>query len=110
MRKLKLDIDELRVDSFSIPVEPPSGTVNARIFEPNYPDVPSPSFDACYPGAGGGGANTVGTCVGPTYCCPVSWKPSCNTCGTCLQSCYGTCDQTCAAGASCTDGCTNCSL
>lgn len=106
MRKLRLDIDALRVESFSIPTRPPVGTVNARNFDPLYQEAPPETFEVCY----GGGANTVGTCVGPTYCCPATWRETCNTCGTCRQSCYGTCDRTCAEGVSCTDVCTNCSI
>jgi hypothetical protein len=114
VRKLKLAIDELKVDSFSVTMWPtPSGTVDARVLDPDYDDIPSPSLEACYPGTGGGGGGvyTVGTCVGPTYCCPVSWKPSCNTCATLCNNtgCDPTC-MTCAYGMSCTDQCTNCSL
>ncbi len=111
MRKLKLDIDELQVDSFAIPTWTLSGTVDAQRFDPLYPEVPNESLDACYPGTtDNGGVNTVGTCIGPTYCCELTWKASCNTCGTCAPSCNGTCYQTCQAGISCTDACTNCSI
>lgn len=110
MRKLKLDIDELKVESFSV-TDPAagSGTVHGRYEEE---PVFVESADQC--------ANTVGTCVGPTYCCPPTWKAtcpySCYPTGECGESCNtwpwcGTCWScavSCEAGVSCTDGCTNC--
>jgi len=60
MRKLKLDVDTLRVESFALgPRTPPPGTVR---------------------GHDGPGGRATFTCIGPTYCCPPTWKPSCETC------------------------------
>jgi hypothetical protein len=116
MRKLKLVLDELQVESFTAtPEAGMEGTVHGNLGDqgPLYDD---PSFNDCY----GGGVDTVGTCIGPTYCCGVTWKPSCadtciNTqcgnscwtgwCNTCvLDSCMVSCDQ----GISCTYQCGNC--
>jgi hypothetical protein len=108
MKKLKLVLDELRVDSFSVTATPAQrGTVNALRFEPRYRD-PVASVDGCDPG--GGGINTYGTCIGPTYCCQPTWNASCypTQCGD--SACVGSCQASCAAGVSCTDGCTNCSI
>jgi len=66
MSKLKLDVETLQVDSFeALPAPRRRGTVAAHL-EPLNQDP----FDDWGGGVGGGGANTVGTCVGPTYCCP----------------------------------------
>ena len=85
MRKLKLEVDALRVESFV--VHPPAaevGTVHAHLFE-------APESNRC-DGAGWGsffgtcaGCQTVGTCIGPTYCCPPTWRPTCEW--TCPLSC-----------------------
>jgi hypothetical protein len=87
MRKLKLDIAALQVDSFvpgTLPV--PGGTVHGRWNR----DPESTECD------GGGwfslfgtceGCPTVGTCVGPTYCCPPTWRPTCNpSCNVCTDT------------------------
>jgi len=80
MRKLKLDVDSLQVDSFAaLPAAAPDGTVHGQgIFDKD------PESTEC-DGAGWGslfgtceGCPTVGTCVGPTYCCPPTWRPTCN--------------------------------
>ncbi|MFL5541003.1 MAG: hypothetical protein ACJ8J0_18575 [Longimicrobiaceae bacterium] len=96
MKKLRLEIETLRVESFAMAddsVHP--GTVAAHSdLEQDY----GSGGDWEY----GGGMNSVGTCIGPTYCCPVSWKPSCNSCvGTCGASCGGTCVYTCRPGDVC---------
>jgi len=63
MRKLKLQIDDLKVDSFAItPVSGGDGTVHGWGVTP---EILIPPSDACPPGGGA----TVGTCIGPTYCC-----------------------------------------
>jgi hypothetical protein len=95
MKKLKLDLDDLRVDSFSAtPVRPRAGTVAARELDT---DVCYTMDELCFFDDGyGTGQNTVGTCIGPTYCCPVTWKQTCLSCeGTCGASCGGTCVYTC---------------
>jgi hypothetical protein len=110
MRKLKLALDELKVESFSVsPPDGRSGTVHGRNRDTNTTG-PVESVDAC---------ETVGTCMGPTYCCAATWEQ------TCAQSCYqtaecgdscwtwwcstcNTCQATCEGG-SCTDICANCS-
>lgn len=109
MRKLKLETTELKVESFSVlPAAGSNGTVHGNIGDPNHPDVPSPSFEGCTPG---GGAVTVGTCIGPTYCCPPTWKQTCaDTClntqcgGTCItwycNTCH-TCMETCQESPTC---------
>jgi hypothetical protein len=70
MRKLKLDVETLQVESFeALPARARRGTVAAHdmdMMEELYLD---PYYDA-----GGGGAYTVGTCIGPTYCCADTWN------------------------------------
>lgn len=111
MRKLRLDIQDLKVESFSSadPV-PEMGTVHGQVGVWQPPIVNS--VDAC---------ETVGTCPGPTNCCPPTWKQtcayschptgecgaSCNTwfwCGTCV-SCVASCNE---GDASCTYQCGTC--
>ncbi|HET7460467.1 MAG TPA: hypothetical protein VFJ82_04430 [Longimicrobium sp.] len=101
MKKLKLDLDTLQVQSFvPAPLAPNAGTVAAREIE--YYD--NNSIDYC--DDRDGGVNSVGTCIGPTFCCPVSWK---NTCG---NSCEATCNNTLCTGCpSCNVSCGDvCSL
>ncbi|HEX6748651.1 MAG TPA: hypothetical protein VF092_15240 [Longimicrobium sp.] len=90
MKKLRLDVAVLRVESFAVaPSAVSVGTVAARSGPFDQDDG---SLDYC--GGGGGGAYTVGTCIGPTFCCPATWKPTCNSCeGTCGDSCNTTCYQ-----------------
>jgi len=91
MKKLRLDVEVLLVESFDLaPGTVRMGTVAARSdLQQDYG-----SYD-CF-GGWGGGVNTVGTCIGPTFCCPVTWKASCNSCeGTCGHSCGGSCDPSC---------------
>ena len=94
MRKLKLDIDTLRVESF---VAHPHGTEDGTVhglsgLEPVHMGDDSTGCD----GGGWGslfgtcaGCPTVGTCIGPTYCCPPTWRPTCNN---------PSCDATCPVG------------
>ena len=69
MRKLKLDVEALQVESFEAhPGRIGRGTV-AAYYEDPISIVEDPEA-----------VNTVGTCIGPTYCCPVSWDcPVINT-------------------------------
>lgn len=75
MRKLKLDVESLEVESFeALPARRERGTVAGHgmdeALEPLYLDD----------GAGGGGGYTVGTCIGPTFCCAETWNcPVINT-------------------------------
>jgi hypothetical protein len=71
MRKLKLDVEALQVDSFEA-VAPARrrGTVAGHLMDVMYED-PFDDWDA---GGGGGGGYTVGTCIGPTYCCADTWN------------------------------------
>ena len=71
MRKLKLDVETLQVDSFeALPAQRRRGTVAAHL-EPYNLD---PWAD------GGGGGGTTSPCIGPTYCCAESWNcPVINT-------------------------------
>jgi len=72
VRKLKLDIETLQVESFeALPTRAQRGTVAGHLMdeamEPYYQD---PWGDA----GGGGGGYTVGTCIGPTFCCAPTWN------------------------------------
>ena len=106
IRKLKLDVDELKVESFEASVGSPRiGTVRGQQDTFTNPFNDDPSYEYC--------AQTVGTCIGPTYCCPATWKASCDTCAYtwCSNSeCLGSCRGSCAPGDSCTDNCQNCSV
>ena len=86
MRKLKLDVETLQVESFeALPPAAEGGTVHGALNR----DQDSSGCD----GSGGWGSlfgtcdgcPTVGTCIGPTYCCPPSWRPTCipSNCGSC---------------------------
>jgi hypothetical protein len=114
MRKLKLDLDDLQVESFTAtPAASLEGTVGGNNVDETEPDWDEPSQANCY-------GNTVGTCIGPTYCCPATWKHTCaHTCinTQCGNSCITWWCNTCpldscntCGGASCTDICLNCSL
>lgn len=84
MRKLKLDVDSLHVDSFEalLPVAE-GGTVRGQDFNQNEGSADCDGggwwslFGTC------AGCATVGTCIGPTYCCAPTWRASCN--GTCVS-------------------------
>ena len=66
MKKLRLEIDALEVESFeAVPARVRHGTV-AAYYEDPATIVLDPSYDG-----------TCGTCIGPTYCCPVSWDTKC---------------------------------
>ena len=103
MRKLKLDVDTLEVQSFHV-ASPAAedGTVQGRMM-----DDTAPTDLSCM----GCAAGNTWTCVGPTACCPVTWQQTCNAscyfseCGwychtvmapTCAQSC-----QTCPGVVTC---------
>jgi hypothetical protein len=97
MKKLKLDLGALRVESFAVaPGQERAGTVAAQVA-----DVDNASLDD-YCMGGSIGAYTVGTCIGPTFCCPATWKSTCLSCeGTCGASCGGSCVFTCRAYDAC---------
>lgn len=84
MRKLKLNLEALNVESFSTRGgDGEAGTVHGRL---NRADEST----ECDGGGWGSlfgtceGCPSVGTCVGPTYCCPPTWRatcdPSCHVC------------------------------
>jgi hypothetical protein len=87
MRKLKLDVDALQVESFE--AHPPAargGTVHGQVQDVDPED--STDCDGAGWGSLFGTCNncpTVGTCIGPTYCCPPTWRPTCHE--TCPVSC-----------------------
>ncbi len=98
MRKVRLNLDALRVESFdtsSYAARPPRGTVQARgvVAEPysdfqqcgSYPNCPSPlCVDTPLASCDGSCAWTCGdSCNGTCN--------SCVTCNTCQESCNGTC-------------------
>jgi len=100
MRKLKLDLQALEVESFSVSSPSPGGrTVQGRaVNEPT-----NATCIDCEPGA-------TRTCIGPTYCCPATWQQTCNAscfftecgwyCGLLTGNTCETC-RTCENQASC---------
>lgn len=104
MRKMKLDIEQLQVETFAVTRDGTGagGTVFGRATDTSPEDKDLPSFYC-----GGGGSAATGpsnpVCIGPTFCC----NPTANTgcCPpqtlpeTCPWSCNGTCAGTC--GVSC---------
>ena len=70
MRKLKLNAEELRVESFAVSSEgAPGGTVRGQLY-----NDPQPTELTCIDCMGG----QTWTCIGPTYCCPATWQQTCN--------------------------------
>ena len=69
MRKLKLNVDALRVESFAPGAHPRAegGTVHGHL----HGAQAAGTLWSC---------PTKGTCIGPTYCCDDTWRPSCETC------------------------------
>lgn len=118
MRKLRLVLDELKVESFAVTgASAEAGTVRGQqdtnTDTTTNPYNDDPSYEYC--------AGTVGTCPGPTYCCPPTWRPtcaySCYQTGECGDSCNTwpcntcwSCRLTCEEGVSCTAVCGNCSV
>ncbi|MDB4947549.1 MAG: hypothetical protein JWM27_198 [Gemmatimonadetes bacterium] len=84
MHKLKLDLDQLSVESFD--TNPPEGTQRGTVKGHSHVCV-SP-FDTC---AALSCNYTCGTC-----------DPSCASCASCFNTCYDTC------GASCFGTCATC--
>jgi len=63
MRKLRLRIDELHVESFAVTgPAAQAGTVQGQVAN----GTPIPIYE---PPSGDYACATVGTCIGPTYCC-----------------------------------------
>jgi hypothetical protein len=93
MRKLKLEVGELKVESFSITDSSgPDGTVHGRLKQ---------DWGTLADCGGGGGATGPSNpvCIGPTYCCNPTANTTCcapktDTCpesayiNTCPYSCY----------------------
>ena len=99
MKKLKLKLDEIKVDSFQInPSIENKGTAVGNIL--TRVDI----------GIGGGtcGGDTNNTCF-PTQCgdtCAPTCGITCGTCETCNYTCGGTCDISC--GGTCDITCIGC--
>ncbi len=97
MNKLRLDLEDLSVESFA--TTPEAGTEGGTVFGQQctcYTNCTCPGCPTCDASCNGtcggtcGGtcdASCNGTCAGATC------DASCN--GTCDYSCYGTCDYTC---------------
>jgi hypothetical protein len=106
MNKLKLDVDDLRVESFETHrgVGPARGTVRAHATRLHCTEFVDCTIDfgcGTGTGTGTGGGTAIASCNG-------TCDASCNgSCASCAASCNGTCDVTCAScGFSCYD--TNC--
>lgn len=102
MKKLKLDLDNLRVDSFdTTPAEGNGGrgTVFGHAESFQYGCTDGASCDSCAGSCGTCEASCCGTCnTCYTNCgtcpCDYSCNGSCYSCGgSCDYSCGGTCDQ-----------------
>jgi hypothetical protein len=88
MRKLKLDVDSLHVESFeALPSAADGGTVLGQDLNRDEGSIDCDGggwgsfFGTCE------GCPTVGTCIGPTFCCAPTWKDTCN------PSCNITCHE-----------------
>lgn len=85
MRKLRLDLEAVQVESFSTQVPAPGkGTVDARQGRETFgcpaPTTPDTCANTC--GCGGGGTGT-----GMVTCYGTCWDPTCETCMlTCNQA------------------------
>jgi hypothetical protein len=96
MRKLKLDVEQLEVESFAVADgSPAGGSVRAFLNQDFY-------SDDCGGGGGDGGGATGASspvCVGPTYCCNPTANTGCCPAPTwqetCPYSCRGSCGATC---------------
>lgn len=91
MRKLKLDVEALQVESFAtVDAARRGGTVQGRVDDGDL-TVTLPADDSdngfCY---------TKTTCIGPTYCCAATWRPTCAA--TCADTCANTCGWLCTWG------------
>jgi hypothetical protein len=96
MRKLKLDLDHLQVESFDATRNGTTlGTVAGNVIDPEYQDDGS---TWCY-GGGGVTGPTNQVCIGPTFCCNPTANTGCcppvTVARTCPWSCEGTCYATC---------------
>ena len=109
MKKLKLDMDDLRVESFHTAGAPTlkRGTVRGHATLRHCTEFVDCTIDfGCGTvGCGTGDCTNVASCNGT---CDASCNGSCASCAaTCGNSCGGTCDATCASCAySCYE--TNC--
>jgi len=86
MRKLRLEVEDLQVESFvagELPAE--RGSVQGLIWhrDPESTDCDGPGWGSLF---GSCDCPTVGTCIGPTYCCPRTWR-------TCNPSCDASCPE-----------------
>ena len=103
MKKLKLNLDELRVESFVIPDISSNnrGTVNGQQL-PASGDTNCPTDVGC----GGGGTGYSCLCVTPVLPCatpttPAAGCPDTAVGPTCFLSCYVTCDPPSAGPCGC---------
>jgi hypothetical protein len=96
MHKLKLRLEDLRIDSFTTePARKEKGTVFGEQCT-CYTNCSCPGCPTCDASCNGScGASCGGTC-------------NATACGTCDQSCGGTCDHTCYDGCGYTALWTNC--
>ena len=102
MKKFKLQLDDLLIDSFSTtPVRKEKGTVYGEQCTcrtacscPGCPTCDASCNGSC------GGASCYGTCDASCY---GTCDASCN--GTCDASCNGTCDYSCDGGYTCDATC-----
>jgi hypothetical protein len=112
MRKLKLDLDAIQVETFTTHAAGvPRGTVDARQGRETF-GCPLPTQDTCYDtcvyscdgncGGGGTGAtcySCVQTCDATCDSCVATCDPTCAwTCGSCMATCnYATGPDRCCA-------------
>jgi hypothetical protein len=104
MKKLKLDVGELRVESFQTArATMQRGTVRGHLTRLHCTEFVDCTIDfGCGTGTGGTGGTGAASCNGT---CDASCNGSCASCvATCNASCNGTCDASCAScGFSCYD-------
>lgn len=114
MKKLRLDLDHLRVESFDTSGggAAPRGTVRGAARHPTLEESYDPSClggDSCDGSCGDTCLSCDASCInGTCYAsCNGTCAASCN--GTCVASCYGSCDVTCeTCGGTCYESCHSC--
>lgn len=101
MRKLRLELEALEVDTFQ--VAPDDGSADGTVFGRMPIEYLVDDFDGGGGGAGGATGPSNPVCIGPTYCCNPTANTTCCPAPTWQQTCAYSCEATC--GATCPYSC-----